>query len=155
MSLLRQRLKPWMLPIAMLAGIVFHDFMGKIEFIAPYLIFIMLFITFCRVRPSEFRVTALSWGLLSVQVIGAVALYFSLLPFSTDLAQGTFICVFCPTATAAPVITGMLGGSVHAWPHSPSSPTSPSPFLPRYSSPSWALKPKSHSWKHLPPSPPR
>lgn len=72
----------------------------------------MLFITFCRVRPSEFRVTALSWGLLSVQVIGAVALYFSLLPFSTDLAQGTFICVFCPTATAAPVITGMLGGSV-------------------------------------------
>ncbi len=35
MSLLRQRLKPWMLPIAMLAGIVFHDFMGKIEFIAP------------------------------------------------------------------------------------------------------------------------
>ncbi len=112
MSLLRQRLKPWMLPIAMLAGIVFHDFMGKIEFIAPYLIFIMLFITFCRVRPSEFRVTALSWGLLSVQVIGAVALYFSLLPFSTDLAQGTFICVFCPTATAAPVITGMLGGSV-------------------------------------------
>lgn len=112
MSLLRQRLKPWMLPIAMVAGMVFHDFMGRIEFIAPYLIFIMLFITFCKVKPHEFRITGLSWGLLSVQILGAIAVYFCLLPLSPDIAQGTFICVFCPTATAAPVITGMLGGSV-------------------------------------------
>ncbi|MCM1021471.1 MAG: transporter [Muribaculaceae bacterium] len=28
------------------------------------------------------------------------------------IAQGAFICFFCPTATAAPVVTGMLGGSV-------------------------------------------
>ena len=101
-----------MLPIAMLAGMVFHDFMGRIEFIAPYLIFILLFITFCRVKPHEFRITRLSWGLLSVQILGAIAVYFCLLPLSPDIAQGTFICVFCPTATAAPVITGMLGGSV-------------------------------------------
>lgn len=112
MSVLRQRLKPWMLPIAMAAGMVFHDFMGRIEFLAPYLIFIMLFITFCRVKPKEFRVTSLSWGLLTVQIAGAIAIYFCLLPLSPDIAQGTFICVFCPTATAAPVITGMLGGSV-------------------------------------------
>lgn len=112
MSVLRQRLKPWMLPIAMAAGMVFHDFMGRIEFLAPYLIFIMLFITFCRVKPREFRVTSLSWSLLTVQVLGAVAVYLCILPFSADIAQGTFICIFCPTATAAPVITGMLGGSV-------------------------------------------
>lgn len=112
MSLLRQRLKPWMLPIAMAAGMIFHDFMGRIEFLAPYLIFIMLFITFCRVKPREFRVTSLSWSLLAVQVFGALAVYLCIAPFSTDIAQGTFICVFCPTATAAPVITGMLGGSV-------------------------------------------
>lgn len=112
LALLRQRIKPWMLPIAMLAGMLFHDFMGRIEFLAPYLIFIMLFITFCRVRPHEFRITRLSWGLLAVQVIGAIALYAAIAPISIDVAQGTFICVFCPTATAAPVITGMLGGSV-------------------------------------------
>ncbi|WP_289761790.1 transporter [Duncaniella muris] len=111
-ALLRQRIKPWILPIAMVAGMLFHDFMEQIEFIAPYLIFIMLFITFCRVKPHEFRVTALSWSLLSVQIIGALALYFIIVPMSVDVAQGTFICVFCPTATAAPVITGMLGGSV-------------------------------------------
>ena len=83
-ALLRQRIKPWILPIAMVAGMLFHDFMGQIEFIAPYLIFIMLFITFCRVKPHEFRITALSWSLLSVQIIGALALYFIIAPMSVD-----------------------------------------------------------------------
>ena len=109
---IRQRLKPWMLPIAMLGGILFHNFIDNIAFIAPYLIFVMLLITFCRVKPKEFRVTTLSFGLLTVQVAGSLALYFLLLPFGKEIAEGTFICVFCPTATAAPVITGMLGGSV-------------------------------------------
>lgn len=108
----RQRLKPWMLPIAMLGGVLFHNFIDAIAFIAPYLIFIMLLITFCRVRPNEFRITRLSGMLITVQTLGAVAVYLALLPVSRELAEGTFICVFCPTATAAPVITGMLGGSV-------------------------------------------
>lgn len=112
MSTFRKRIKPWMLPIAMVLGMIFHNYMGRIEFIAPYLIFAMLFITFCKVRPHEFKVTSLSWRLLSVQVIGGIAVYFALLPLGNEIAQGTFICVFCPTATAAPVITGMLGGSI-------------------------------------------
>lgn len=45
-------------------------------------------------------------------MLGALAVYFSLLPCGDAVAQGAFICVFCPTATAAPVITGMLGGSI-------------------------------------------
>lgn len=112
LSTFRQRLKPWMLPIAMLGGVLFHNFIEAIAFIAPYLIFIMLLITFCRVRPNEFRITRLSGMLITVQTLGAVAVYLALLPVSRELAEGTFICVFCPTATAAPVITGMLGGSV-------------------------------------------
>lgn len=108
----RQRLKPWMLPIAMLGGLLFHNFIDAIAFIAPYLIFIMLLITFCRVKPGEFRITRLSGMLIAVQTLGAIAVYLALLPVSRELAEGTFICVFCPTATAAPVITGMLGGSV-------------------------------------------
>lgn len=112
MSLLRQRLKPWMLPIAMAGGMLFHNFIDAVAFLTPYLIFVMLLITFTRVKPSEFRITKLAWGLLAVQIVGSLAVYFALLPFGEDVAQGGFICVFCPTATAAPVITGMLGGSV-------------------------------------------
>ncbi|MCC8175426.1 MAG: transporter [Bacteroidales bacterium] len=101
-----------MLPIAMLGGLLFHDFINAIAFLAPYLIFVMLLVTFCKVKPSEFRVTGLSWGLLAVQIVGGVAVYLALLPLGPELAQGVFICVFCPTATAAPVVTGMLGGSI-------------------------------------------
>lgn len=105
-------MKPWMLPIAMVVGIVGHNYMERVEFLAPYLIFIMLLITFCKISPRELRVTRLSWLLLVVQIFGAVIAYLLLRPVSELLAQGAFICVFCPTATAAPVITGMLGGSV-------------------------------------------
>ncbi len=111
-ALIRQRLKPWMLPIAMLGGILFHNLIEVIAFVAPYLIFVMLLITFCKVKPHEFRVTRLSGALILVQILGSVLAYLALLPFNRELAEGAFICIFCPTATAAPVITGMLGGSI-------------------------------------------
>lgn len=111
-SRLRQNLKPWMLPIAMLCGILFHSAIDSVQFLAPYLIFAMLLITFCRLRPSEFRITRLTWLIVGVQIVGGTVLYFALSPFSTDIAEGAMICVICPTATAAPVITGMLGGSI-------------------------------------------
>lgn len=101
-----------MLPIAMLTGLVFHEYIHYIAFLSKYLIFIMLLITYCRVRISDFHIGPYIWWLLAVQVIGATGAYFAIAPFSRELAQGAFICVFCPTATAAPVITGMLGGSV-------------------------------------------
>ncbi len=111
-AIIRQRIKVWMLPIAMMCGVLFHNYIGAISFVAPYLIFAMLLITFCKVRPAEIRVTALSWWLLAVQLLGSVAVYMVLSRWDSVIAQGVFICVFCPTATAAPVITGMLGGSV-------------------------------------------
>lgn len=109
---IRARLKPWMLPIAMLCGLLFHSAIDSVQFLAPYLIFAMLLITFCRIRPSEFRIRRLALILVSVQVVGAVAVYFALSPVSGDIAGGAMICVLCPTATAAPVITAMLGGSI-------------------------------------------
>lgn len=111
-ALLRQRLKPWMLPIAMVSGLLFHQWIHFVTFLTPYLIFAMLLVTFCRINPSEFRITGLSWKLLCVQIGGSIALFYAFRGLNVDVAQSLFICVFCPTATAAPVITGMLGGSV-------------------------------------------
>lgn len=109
---IRQRLKPWMLPAAMLSGLLFHDYISYVAFLTPYLIFVMLLITFCKINPREFGFSPVIWRLLVVQMLGGVAAYVAVRPFSVDVAQGLFICVFCPTATAAPVVTGMLGGSV-------------------------------------------
>lgn len=109
---LRKFLKTWMLPISMMGGIVFHDWIGYLEFITPYLIFLMLTITYTRVKPSEFRITRFQWNLLLVQMLGCWIAYCILFPFSEPVATAAFICIFMPTATAAPVVTGMLGGSV-------------------------------------------
>ena len=109
---LRKFLKTWMLPISMMGGIVFHDWIGYLEFLTPYLIFLMLTITYTRVKPSEFRITRFQWNLLLVQMLGSWIAYCVLFPVSEPLATAAFICIFMPTATAAPVVTGMLGGSV-------------------------------------------
>lgn len=112
LTAIRQRIKPWMLPISMLVGILFHEYIHYLAFLSRPLIFVMLLITYCRVRINEFHVGRYIWWLLAVQIAGAIAAYLLIRPFSEIVAQGVFICIFCPTATAAPVITGMLGGSV-------------------------------------------
>lgn len=108
----RQHIKPWMLPIAMLLGVVLHNYIGYVAFLSKYIIFVMLLITYCRLRPRDLHIGGYIGWLLLAQVVGAVAAYLIIRPFSELVAQGAFICIFCPTATAAPVITGMLGGSV-------------------------------------------
>ncbi len=109
---IRARLKPWMLPIAMVTGAIFHDYMEYLAWIAPWLIFAMLLLTFCKINPRHIKVTRMTWMLLPVQVLGGIAVYLALRWYNVPFAEGMFICVYCPTATAAPVIVGMLGGSV-------------------------------------------
>lgn len=109
---LRSTLKDWMLPIAMGGGVVFYNWIGYLQFLSPYLIFFMLTITYCRIKPSDFKIGKFQWVLLGVQMFIAALALGALMPFSHTVATGVFICVFVPTATAAPVITGMLGGSI-------------------------------------------
>ncbi|MDE6379502.1 MAG: transporter [Muribaculaceae bacterium] len=106
------RLKPFMLPIAMLGGILFYPWMGYVQFLSPYLIFTMLFITYCRLDFRHISLGTFQWVLLGVQMLIAAAAYFVLVWANHTVAEGVFICVFIPTATAAPVICAMLGGSL-------------------------------------------
>lgn len=96
----------------MAGGALFYKWMGYLTFLSPYLIFLMLFITYCKLDFKDFRPGKEHMILLSVQILLSTALYFILLPLSDVVGQGVFICVFIPTATAAPVITSMLGGSI-------------------------------------------
>lgn len=107
-----QRLKPFMLPLAMAGGALFYPWMGYVQFLSPYLIFGMLFITYCRLDFRHIRLERFQWVLLAVQMATAAAAYLSLAWLDHTLAEGVFICVFIPTATAAPVICQMLGGSL-------------------------------------------
>lgn len=101
-----------MLPLAMLTGAFFYEFFQRLAFLTPWLIFSMLFITYCKLSFRDLKFSGLHIWLLAVQIIGCLLVYGGLVGFNPVVAEGCLICVLAPTATAAAVITGMLGGSV-------------------------------------------
>ncbi len=101
-----------MLPLAMLIGVVFYKAVSYVAFLTPVLIFLMLFVTFSKIPLSQMKVRPQHFLLLGFQLSISLLAYILIHPFNTVLAQGAFICIFAPTATAAPVITGMLKGDV-------------------------------------------
>lgn len=101
-----------MLPLAMIGGAALYKWMDAVAFLSPYLIFLMLFITYCKMDLRDIRPHKMHLELIGAQLLLSAATYFVLLPGGHTLAEGVFICVFIPTATAAPVITSMLGGSI-------------------------------------------
>lgn len=98
------------MPCAIVGGALLSKWMGYVTFLSPYLIFAMLFITYCRLSPKQIRPSVFDWQLLLIQIGISAVVYASLCFIDHTVAEGVFICVFVPTATAAPVITAMLGG---------------------------------------------
>ena len=107
-----QKLKTYMLPIAMIVGAIFYKYVESVSFLTPYLIFSMLLITYCKLSLRNMNISPLHFWLLLIQIFGSLLVYYFLLPLDSMIAEGTFICIFAPTATAAAVITGMLGGDI-------------------------------------------
>ena len=105
-------LKNWTLPIAMLVGALGYKVMDYLSFITPYLIFTMLLLTFSKISLRDLRPRLSHLYLLAIEIIGAIAIYFLIAPFDPIVAQGIMVCIICPTATAAAVVTGKLGGNV-------------------------------------------
>ena len=78
------------------------------------LIFLMLFLTFCRVNPSQMRLCRWQmWNLLlqagMFALLCLVLVLFPLTPLR-PVIEGALLCFICPTATAAVVVTSKLGG---------------------------------------------
>ncbi|MCP9612664.1 bile acid:sodium symporter family protein [Coprobacter tertius] len=107
-----QRLKKWMLPLAMITGAIFYRYVELLSPLTPYLIFSMLLITYCKLSLRNMNISPLHAWLLGIQIFGSLIVYGILYFLDPLVAQGTFICIICPTATAAAVITGMLGGDI-------------------------------------------
>ena len=131
---LKNIIKEWMLPIAMLTGasiyLIYHYMpepvhrigpllSGVVEVLQPLLIFLMLFFTFCGIEPRQLKPHRWHWWLLLVQG-GTFTLLASaswalqrLMPGSSPvLIESAMLCFICPTATAAAVVTRKLGGDV-------------------------------------------
>ena len=105
-------IKDWILPIAMIIGVLTYKWVSHLSFLTPYLLFAMLLVTFCKISFKDIRFHPAHVWLLLIQLIFSIGLYYLLLPVNEIIAQGAMLCLIVPTATAAAVITGLLGGNV-------------------------------------------
>lgn len=122
--------RTWMLAFAMLAGVGLYfgwialpfgaahegEALTLIKIIQPWLIFTMLFVTFCKVDPRHLRLRRWHGQHLIFQTLffllpGALIWCF---PTCTErpVLEGLMLCFICPTATSCAVVTGKLGGDI-------------------------------------------
>lgn len=120
--------KNWALPLSMTLGVVLYFVYVNIPFLKgtapivsrliemlqPTLIFGMLFLTFCKVKPADLKPCRWHGQLLLVQVgffvvLAALLVAFPAMP-GRLLVESAMICFICPTACAAAVVCAKLGG---------------------------------------------
>ena len=100
--------------LSMLIGALGYKIFLPLAPTLPWLIFFMLFFTFCKVNPLDLRLHKWHWAVLFAQIFLSFATYAGVLALTHNkiLAQGLLMCFIMPTATAAPIIAGKLGGSI-------------------------------------------
>ena len=100
--------------LSMLIGALGTKWFAPLKPLLPWLIFFMLFFTFCKVNPLDLRLRRWHWVVLALQLTLSVSIYYILMVLTGNaiLAQGMMLCFIMPTATAAPIIAGKLGGSI-------------------------------------------
>ena len=119
----RQFLDRYALIIAMVLGALGYQYFRHLDRLMPPLIFLMLFFTFCKINPVDLRLRTWHWILLGVQLLLTITVYFGIMGLGSHLlsideqnlaiiSQGIMMCLIMPTATAAPIIAGKLGGSI-------------------------------------------
>ena len=123
-------IRNWTLPLAMIAGTLAYLMFAKLPFLAPakplvngfvsfitpWLIFAQLLLTFCKIDMRELKPKRWHLWLLMIQafsclITAGVLLFIPMGELSIGIWQGMMVCLICPTATAAAVITSKLGGN--------------------------------------------
>lgn len=122
--------KKWSLPCSLMVGTVVYLLFANVSvlepfgeiagpFVAglmPYVLFTLLYVTFCKIEIREMK-PRLWHFILQLIRTSLAALFVALICLTSDadtklVLEGVFICVICPTAAAAPVVTEKLGGSI-------------------------------------------
>ncbi len=109
--------RPLTMIAAMLCGILFFTPISAVDSltgnnIAPLLIFSMIFVTFCKVKISDLKITKLQVCLIIFQIVAAPISYYAFLPFGELIAQGAMICFLAPIAMGAVAIGALLGANI-------------------------------------------
>ena len=122
--------KRFSLPVSLLVGIVFYLMFSRIDIlvpvgdvagpllldIMPVVLFTILYVTFCKIQIKEMKPRTWHFILQGIRIVFS-GLFVWLITLTSDadtklVLEGVFICIICPTAAAAPVVTEKLGGSI-------------------------------------------
>lgn len=106
------RIRSYMMPVAMITGAVLYKPFGSLGSYTPWLIALMLFISYSNLSLKDIRISKLHICLLAIQTIGSIIVFGIILPLSRLTAEGAMVCILAPTASSAIVITAMLGGNI-------------------------------------------
>ena len=107
------KLRPYLLPFAIVVGLLFHRYLVQVRNLTPYLIFTILLLNDAAVDMKKLRVTRLHVWLLLFQALVSLGSYFLCKACGAGeiVAQGVLVGVLCPVAAASVVIATMLGAN--------------------------------------------
>lgn len=96
--------------IVMLVGALLGEHLEPLSGVIPWIISMMLFLTFLGVRPESLRLRRSHGYILLVQSLLVALGYVLALPLGQTLAAAVLLCLITPAATASPVIVRLLNG---------------------------------------------
>ena len=104
------------LPVAIIFGLLFHQWCNTLVLIVPYLIFSILLLNFTAVDIRKLRLmkmTGMNIALLLFQIIVSLGGYLLARASGSDeiVAEGILIAVLCPVAASSVVISCLLGAN--------------------------------------------
>ena len=107
------KIRPYVLPIAIVLGLLFHSWCGVLKVAVPYLIFSILLLNFAAVDVKKMRFSKMYLWLMLYQIGVSIGMYYLLKAFNASeiLAQGEMLGVLCPVAASVVVISCMLGAN--------------------------------------------
>ncbi len=108
-----QRIRPYVLPIAIVLGLLLHKWCAIFSFLVPFIIFAILLLTFTAVDLRKLRFSMLDLWLMLFQIVVSTGGYtlITLLGGSHIVAEGLLIGVLCPVASSVAVIACLLGAN--------------------------------------------
>lgn len=108
-----EHFRSYVLPIAIVLGLLFHTWCAYLKIFVPYLVFLILILSFTTVDIRKLRITMLDIWLMLFQIGVSLGCYFLLTSLNVNqiIAQGILIGVICPVAASVVVIACMLGAN--------------------------------------------
>ena len=108
-----QKIRSYILPIAIVLGLLLHEYCATFSVAVPYLIFSILLLTFSAVDVRKLRFSPMFVWILLFQVVVSIGVYelMKALGSSDVLAEGVMMASLCPVAASVAVVSCMLGAN--------------------------------------------